>query len=468
VNSRESIAVDGPNEVSIESLAWAATEDPQDANYIVEFEGASGPVVYDGKVYTYARYYDEYGIDSNSQVIAYDANSGELAWTALVEKAYQDSWSNPSIDIKHNTVIIGSRYRVYAFDAETGTLAWETQLDRQVVNATACVVIDTEYARAFITDFSPWSASGKLYSINLDPYEEGNPYEPGEIVWSETIGRTSGNSPAYRDGVIYAASVGGTIYGYEASAVIPNKVMETTVTATEGFFGGVTVTRSGYLYAATYNYDTSSGENNSTLCKVDCNDGVITWTTPTERTNSIPIVVGDRIYISGGVSGEFGSRPKVTAYRDDGNSVVKLWETPDDSNSIGGWSNQPVYANGKLYVGGFAETFSSYARFYILDVTLEPTDAGFIVSSFEGCGNDPAVTYDSIYSTGYDGLFKFRQLRFIGDVTGNGRVGAEDAVELSDHWLYDGAIGVQRSDLNLDGKINLKDFILFSRDFGRE
>jgi hypothetical protein len=179
--------------------------------------------------------------------------------------------------------------------------------------------------------------------------------------------------------------------------------------------------------------------------------------------------VGDRIYISGGVSGEFGSRPKVTAYRDDGNSVVKLWETPDDSeNLIGGWSNQPVYANGKLYVGGFAETFSSYARLYILDVTLDPASAGFIVSTFEGCGNSPAVTYDSIYSTGYDGLFKFGQLRFIGDVTGDGKVGAEDAAELSDHWLYDGAVGARRTDLNLDGKINLKDYALLSRDFGNE
>jgi len=67
--TRHSIAVDGPNMIDASTLAWVADEDPQDPNYYVEFEGATGSVVYDGKVYTYARYSDEFGEYTNSQII---------------------------------------------------------------------------------------------------------------------------------------------------------------------------------------------------------------------------------------------------------------------------------------------------------------------------------------------------------------------------------------------------------------
>ena len=76
----------------------------------------------------------------------------------------------------------------------------------------------------------------------------------------------------------------------------------------------------------------------------------IIWITQTERTASMPIVVGNKIYISGGIGGGFGSRPKVEAYQDNGQSVVKLWETPE-SMIIGGWTHQPAYSSGRLYAG---------------------------------------------------------------------------------------------------------------------
>ena len=65
------MAVDGPNTIDVNTLVWDANADPQDPTYYVEFEGATGPVVYNGKDYAYARYYDEGSVDTNSQIIAY-------------------------------------------------------------------------------------------------------------------------------------------------------------------------------------------------------------------------------------------------------------------------------------------------------------------------------------------------------------------------------------------------------------
>ena len=487
VASRHSIAVDGPNTIDANTLKWIASEDPQDPNYYVEFEGATGPVVYNGKVYAYAKYFEPNdqsptgtGFDyTHSQIIAYDANSGQILWATAIDRAIWDSWSSPCIDTKHNTVLIGSGDKVFCIDAQSGTQRWATQLDRIVINASICTALDIPYARAFITDYDGFGSSGKLYCINLDPNEPNNPYEDGEIVWSDTLGATCGNAPAYKSGVVYVASTRGTdntygaIHAYDATAE-PNaiKLWETTDPNFDGFSGGVTVTKEGFLYAANFDW-ADANEDNSALCKLDCNDGRIIWITQTERTDSIPVVIGDKIYISGGYDG-WGSRPKVQAYHDYGDTVAKLWETdPNNIAAVGGWSNQPVYANGKLYVGAIplsGNYFGSYTELYILDVSLAPDDPNFIIAHYQDkeCGNSPAVTCDSIYTIGYDGLFKFHQPAFLGDVSKNNKVDMYDLAFLVDVWLYDGPIGVTRSDLDLDGDVDFVDFSFLANEWNSQ
>ena len=100
-------------------------------------------------------------------------------------------------------------------------------MQKAVINASVCVALDIAHARAFITDYDGFGDTGRLYCVNLDPNTPGNRYEPGEIVWSDGIGGSSGNSPAYSDGVVYVGSVseppgsepnGGTIHAYDATA----------------------------------------------------------------------------------------------------------------------------------------------------------------------------------------------------------------------------------------------------------
>ncbi len=481
-----SIAVDGPNTIDGNTVAWIADDDPQDPNYYVEFESATGPVVYNGRVYAYAKYYEPNeqaptGFDyTNSQIIAYDANSGNILWATAIDKALWDSWSTPCIDTTHNTVLIGSGSKIFALDAQSGNQKWATPLEKSVINASVCAALDIPYTRAFITDYDGFGSSGKLYCINLDANEPNNRYDPGEIVWSDTIGGSSGNSAAYSNGVVYVASVseppgssgsGGTIHAYDATAKPnPLKLWETTDPNFEGFFGGVTVTKEGYLYAANYDY-AEEIEDNSALCKIDCNNGNVVWITQAERTSSAPVVVGDKIYISAGFVG-WGSRPKVEAYRDLGSTVTKLWETPSNM-VVGGWTNQPVYANGKLYVGAIpldGNYFGSYTELYILDVSLTPGDANFIIDHYDvnECGNSPAVTYDSIYTAGYDGLFKFHQPALLGDVIKDNKVDIYDLAEFLDVWLDDEPVGTIRSDFDLDGDIDFTDFSLLANKWRKE
>jgi len=274
--ARHSIAVDGPNTIDSGTLAWNAWEDPCYPGYYVEFEGATGPVVYDGKVYGYAKFYEpnEFGPGGfdyvASQVISFDANSGAALWATVIDQAIWDSWSSPCVDAKHDTVLIGSGTKLYALDADAGGVIWSTQLEKMTINASVCVALDIPFARAFITDYDGFGDTGKLYCVNLDPNVASNLYEPGEIVWSDGIGGSSGNSPAYADGVVYVGSVseppgsvvsGGTIHAYDATSSTVSKLWEATDPNFEGFFGGLVVTKAGYIYAA--NYDFFGNEDNS-------------------------------------------------------------------------------------------------------------------------------------------------------------------------------------------------------------
>jgi hypothetical protein len=476
-STRQSIAVDGPNIIDESSLIWDANDDPQDPNYGIEFETASSVALYNGLVYGYARYYNEISEYTNSQIVAYDANSGELEWATIVDKSIWDSWSSPCVDTKNHWILIGSGDKVFALDAEVGTIEWTTTLEKNVVNASVCTALDIPCARAFITDYDGFGTTGKLYCINLDPNEPGNPYDPGDIVWSKTLGATSGNSPSYKDGVVYVGCISGkisaygTIYAYDATAQSEaTKLWETTDPNFDGFSGGVTVTNEGFLYAANYDW-ANEVEDNSKLCKIDCNDGGIVWMTDTERTSCVPAVVGDKIYISGGFEG-YGSRPKIEAYQDHGLTVTKLWETGSEM-FVGGWTTQPVYANGKLYIGSIASGgnyFGTYTDLYILDVSYTPDDPGFIIDTYSGGGNSPAVTYDSIYTIGYDdisghSLLKFKQSTFIADIKKDGLVDSNDLNIMTDSWLYTDPMGVNRSDLNLDGVVNLLDFGLLANEW---
>jgi len=478
---RRSVNVTAPD-INDYTIRWAVWQDPNDPDIFINFQEATGPVVANGRVFALAQHLDPQHPGypdcpaSAGKVVCYDADDAELLWCRIVDKPANGSWTTPCYDTAHNQLLLAVSDKVYSFDAATGDTQWTTQLDKYVVNASPCVALDLPFARAFVTDYDGQGSHGELYCINLDPRRPENPYDPGQIVWRRTIGATSGNSPTYINGNVYVASItspgvqwvpdnnslAGTLHAFDVTSDNPVKLWQTTSSDFEGFFGGVTVTENGYLYAA--NWDFYGGENNSTLCKVDCNNGAIVWMTDTERTDSIPVVAGDRVYISGGIEG-YGSRTKVTAYLDRGQTVEKLWETPPDM-LVGGWNNQPVFADGKLYVGSCASYgyICGYSDLYVLDVSLDPADDGFVIDTFYAAGNSPAITHDSLYTLGPEGAVKFASLNLLGDLNDDGSADYLDIGRLCSNWLKTSPVGTCREDLNCDGLINISDFSLLFVD----
>ncbi len=451
----------------LDTIRWSVTPGTDE-----EYVWRSAPVVYGGRVFVNARFYID-NIQADNLVMAYDIADGTHLWSQPIEMDVYDSWSSPAVDARHQTVLIASGYSVYALDAVTGMPEWATPLERPIVNASPLVTTDllnngTPANRAFITDYSGYGGDARLYAINVDlPAPPDNPYELGEIAWIATLPGASGNSPAYENGVVYVASVGGVVKALDAGAGA--LVWETEVDFSgypqySGFYGGLTV-RNGFVYAASYSFYGSG--NNSGLFKLDGTDGEVVWVAPCERTESIPLVTDDgRIYLSAGLAG-YGSFVKIQAFQDNGDTVSASWDTYVDTGGdliVGGWTYQPAYARGYLYVGTPPdqefEFFLPYTDLYILDTSKTPGDADFIVAHHAGSGGSPAIADGTVYSFGEGGLFAFDPSPPCrADLDGNGVAGLPDlATLLSAYGSARGNEGFDSdADLNRDGMVDLGD-----------
>ena len=418
----------------------------------IVFVGASPPIVMDGRVFARAH------VSGEPVVVAADARTGAFAWmtpTPDSSGGFLESWASLAGDAANGLVLVGVGSALYALDAETGTVGWTTALQRSVVNAHPVVTDDLGAAdRVFITDFDGFGFEGRLYCVNVDAFDAAlNPHQPGDVVWSVAIGGTSGNTPAYADGVVYVASVGeagfvpGELFAFDATADAPTELWRFSLgvagVGVEGFFGGVSV-RDGAVYAATYDF--FGGQDAGTLVKLDASDGSLVWSAACNRTSSMPIALDDgRVVVSGGLDG-FGSLPSVQVFDDLGSSAVMLWDSAldswvDDGDGIveageyvrmGGWTHQPVAfdssAGMRLVVGAIAaggQASGVQGELRVVDLGAQPGDAGFVVGDLVGGGGSAAVGYGFVYSVGAGGLTAFGPT-FDRDLDRDGVVDVED------------------------------------------
>lgn len=426
--ARRSTATVGPADLA--ARLWLAKQATGGDG--LEFEGGSGPVVAFGKVFVNARVVIG-GIHEENAIVAFDAQTGAQVFAAAVEAGALESWSSPAVDESNRAVLLGSGSAVWAVDADDGAPRWFTPLPRPIVNASPLVPPDRAPGRAFMTDYDPFAAQAQLYCINTSPFDSAaNPYQPGDIVWQEPIGSASGATPAFHEGVVYLASIsapgnpqsGGRLYAFDANAPAGTR-LRWTAAVTQGFFGGVCYC-DGYVFAATYSF--SGAGDNARLVKVRATDGAIQWVVPAERSASIPVVRGNRVFLSAGLEG-FGSHAKVQAFRDDGASAAKLWDTWTDTAGtlrIGGWNHQPAASGNALYVGAIPATGGAsgpYTDLYRLDLDKTPVDPGFILAHRAGVGSSPAAAGGRLFSLGAAGLYA---LAACGDFDGDGRAAGTD------------------------------------------
>jgi hypothetical protein len=369
-----------------------------------------------------------------------------VKWQSAINAPVADSWSSPTLDPVNQTVLVASGQSLAAFDAASGQQRWTTTLSHAVVNASPLVTTDLGAAdRALISDYDGFGSGARLYCINVDPFDASlNPYQPGDVVWSRAIGGSSGNTPAYMNGVVYVGSTGdgsggsGWIFAFPIAGTSETPPLWTFTNPKEvGFFGGVSVADSvggPSVYGASYAF--LGGQLAANLVKIDGTTGTMLWSTSCNRTSSTPIPLpGGYVALSTGLLG-FGSAPSIELFKDNGIGATLVWDsalaTWNDANAnesldvgeyvpYGGWSTLGVAVPNPSATGagpawslfvGLIPTGSGSAGactdLYQLDLSRTPTDAGCVMQHLAGAGSTPAVAIDgqaaSLYTLGASGL----------------------------------------------------------------
>lgn len=398
-------------------------------------------------------------IDAQTYAISIDADTGQIEWITPLPALIYDSLSSPTIT--GNQVLYATGSSLIALRMSDGSEAWRTNLAAPTVNVTPVVTRDRRRRnRAFVTSYGGFGAPSWLYCINLSPRNPRlNPYDPGDIVWSAPIGSAAGATPTYMDGVVYVCSTGldadgfGQIRAYDATATTtPAPLWTFTNPLREGFFGGLTIRESSagpHLYAATYAFYGQTDSAN--LVKLNARTGELIWSVPSNRTESIPVVLEDgRIVLASGIQG-FGSVPMVQMFQDHGTNAVELWNTATstwtDANNngsidlgefllVGGWTTHPVLLSGRtpgtapsLLVGSIptqGDGLEPYTDLYELDLARSPGEPGFIAQHTTRAGSSPAMLGAGVYSFGPEGLAAIGPPPPRPDINADGRVDIED------------------------------------------
>lgn len=401
----------------------------------------SGLVVDHDRVYALTR-----DATNATYAVALDRQTGDEIWATPVAPPVLDSWSSPTIDLEHGTLLIASGAGVVALDTLIGEQRWATELNAIVVNTSPVVTDDLgDRDRAFISTYSFGAgAPAALVCINTDPFDAiSNPYQPGDIVWSLALGAdSSGNTPAYQHGRIYLATASdgsgqrGTVRCYDITGdtAPASPVWSFTNTINAGFFAGVAIAK-GHIYASSYSF--TGLQTSANTVKLSKSTGNLVWSVPTNRTDATPIVLpsGD-VIVSGGIATGafdflpfFGSLPSIEYIDDMGSTASLLWDsalaTHDDHNSngywdfnepflsIGGWTHQPIALSimgvPHLLVGTLAPAIPGVNTDHntdlrLIDLTKSPTDPGFIADHTPGTGNTPAYTSGWVFTSGSAGI----------------------------------------------------------------
>jgi outer membrane protein assembly factor BamB len=429
-----------PSRVSVAPAAPGSIDDPR---WILSVTDTGAPISFAGQAGVVANSTRVYGVGSiggQSHLIAAAAKTGHFLWATPIPAPLLESWSTPALDEGNGTVLIGCGQSLLALDAESGSVRWQTPFPRFIVNASALVTTDRGPAdRALITTYSGNGAGipARLYCINVDPFDTlANPYQPGDIVWSVPLGAASGNSPAYRDGIVYCScaadspgSFTGRIFarGIDDDSSLPDR-WSFTNTELHGFYSGVCIadTPTGAaVFAASYAF--YGGQLAANLVKLSAADGALVWSTACNRTDATPIPLPDgRIILSGGISGGFGSIPSIELFDADGtlrwDSFLDTWsdtnqnEHPDPGEYllVGGWTQQPIAARSsgtwRIWAGAIgagSTTSAPYTDLYILDLNSGPEGVTGVSGHFPGAGASPAAADGWLYTVGAKGLYGF-------------------------------------------------------------
>ena len=189
------------------------------------------PAVSGGKVYLGAR------VDGNNRVVALDARSGDVIWTAQEPRAF-DAEAAPAV--AGNLVYTpGDEYgEFHALDAATGRLAWSAPVSSYVASAPTVLegvvyltVVNTAYAFDESTGEVIWSYGTErypaqdfpalvvdgVYYLSPDQYLHALDATTGDVLWTHEAPGFNSAAPVVADGVIYGAVEGGHVFALDTT-----------------------------------------------------------------------------------------------------------------------------------------------------------------------------------------------------------------------------------------------------------
>lgn len=496
------VAVRGAAPPRLDSPVWSVKQD--DEGYQIEFVWQAPLAITSelnkGLVLALGRISRPNLPANQTFALAFDRNSGELAWRTPISNPANLSFAGVTVDAARGTAIVCTDRWVRALKLDNGEVVWQRQLSSIIVNAMPVITTDLGRAnRLFITDYNAYYPTARLYCINVDAFDAAsNPYQPGAIVWSAQIGSSSGNSPAYLPlclggaGLVYVATPASSVSGYGAGKVmafhaaseVASPAWETENVQPSGFYGGLAVappTSPGgrpRVYAASYAF--SGDQFSSNLLSLDGVTGQVVWSVPSNRTSSTPVPLPDRrVLLSSGYLG-YGSTPSLQLFREQTNEsqtgAQLVWDTAystwNDANNngalepgeyflVGSWNEQPVVltADGRNLVAigvppeESAENSPSNGL-YLLDIDRDPNDPEFYVacSSAGAAGGSAAVAGLSLASIGCDGLSLF------GVTPGRLDVNWDKFTSVDDLYRWESGSG--QRDIDRDGSVTPADRML--------
>lgn len=166
----------------------APTDSPSERWRVESYRTTAQPVVADGTVYA----------PVGADVLAIDAESGEVKWSADPENRGAIYWAPPTV--RDGVVYLGDgNERLRALDAETGQVLWERTFGGETFEAI--------YGAPTVTlrGITVGTTDGNVYTV--DP-------STGETVWQTSVFGRIESTLAWAPPLLYAVTSGGDVYTF--------------------------------------------------------------------------------------------------------------------------------------------------------------------------------------------------------------------------------------------------------------
>jgi len=410
----------------------------------------AGVAVADFKVIGLTEYEDTPGHGCTG-VVAVGECTGQVLWTGAVPAAIWGSWSSPSIDLDNRVVVVAMGDRVTGLALSDGHEAWHVTAASGNVFVNASPTIDQGVA--YIVDF-PNGGPSQLYAINT---------ATGQVEWQAAPGTTYGaNTVAVTPTRVLVVNFEGRFRTFDKLTGAPD--VDVPISG-NGFLGGVAAEPDA-AYAVTYSF---GGTEQTRLYKINPANGAVIWSAVAPRTDTIPVVTGNLVLVSGGdgypMMNDGTDAPQMWAF--DKATGQFLWSTP----LAGGWTCQPVFANGIVYVPSLAmDDPPQTPMLYAFDVSKTPQDPGFLVASTPLIDSSVAVASGNVYGAGAGGLMAFGPtVKIPGDANHNAVTDVSDLLLVAASWGT--TTGHPKynpdCDFNTDGVIDTTDLLILADHWGK-